>query len=158
MKIRPVTEETLPKALALLKRSSTANGYEDKLVADLHQHQRQIYDWVVIIRNKVEAYIAFTRAYDGSEVCGFHLGPLAVSPQMQNQGLRAELMSFAMRQKMIKDETVFVRGEPKFYKGFGFKPCSIPKCHFAKKGDHFQAVRNQFSNQFTVGYEPEFRG
>lgn len=157
MKIRKITDENYPKALALLKLTFPGSNYEAKLVENLHGNGKTIHDWVAIERNKVIAYIAFSNAFAGSEICGLHLGPLAVAPQSQNQGVGSELLRFSMRQKVIKERTLFVLGKPKFYQRFGFEPCLMPDCPFTKKRQQFLSIRNSTTQQYIVGYEPEFK-
>ena len=156
MKIRRVTPETYPKAVALLKQSFPKSNYEVSLVEKLHNGNKEIDEWVCIHINKVIAYIAFTKAYNGKDVCGLHLAPVAVKPEYQRQGIGSELIGFALRQEKIKNNTIFVLGNPEYYKKFGFTPCQNPVCSFAKKNRHFLSIRNEFTETFTVGYEREF--
>jgi putative acetyltransferase len=116
-----------------------------------------VQEWVCIHRNTVIAFIAFSQAFDGANVCGLHLAPLAVKPQMQNQGVGSELLRFALRQDIIKDNTIFVLGDPDFYRKFGFEPCDVPICPFDKNNAHFLSIRNTPSHEYTVGYEREFK-
>jgi putative acetyltransferase len=108
------------------------------------------------IPTKVIAYIAFSNAYHGNDICGLHLAPMAVTPEFQKQGVGAELLRFALRQEAIKSQTLFVLGEPGYYKRFGFEPCSLPICPFDTNNAHFLSMRNTIDTFFTVGYEPEF--
>jgi putative acetyltransferase len=156
MKIRKLTPELEPKALALLRQAFPASDHEVRLVENLHKNGRPLHEWVCIHINAVIAYIAFSRAYDGDAVCGLHLAPLAVKPELQRQGVGSELMRFALRQEVIKANTLFVLGEPRFYQRFGFAPCVLPRCPFAQKNANFLALRNTTDHLFTVGYEPEF--
>ena len=156
MKIRTVLPETYPKAVGLLKQSFPRSNYEVALIEKLHKGNKEIDEWVCIHINKVIAYIAFTRAYRGKEVCGLHLAPIAVKPEFQNQGVGSELIRFALRQEKIKNSTIFVLGNPEYYTRFGFSPCSNPVCPFDKKNRHFLSIRNEFTESFTVGYEKEF--
>lgn len=156
MKIRKVTSDLQPKASALLRNAFPRSNYEVRLVENLHKNAKAVHEWVCIHTNKVVAYIAFSNAYNGTEVCGLHLAPLAVKPEFQKQGIGSELLRFALRQEPIKTETLFVLGNPEFYKKFGFEPCVNPICPFDKKNAHFLSIRNTASAQFTVGYEPEF--
>lgn len=156
MKIRRVTPEIYPKAAGLLKLSFPRSNYEVSLVEKLHNSNREIDEWVCIHRNMVIAYIAFTKAYKGKDVCGFHLAPVAVKPEYQHQGVGSELIGFALRQEKLKNKTIFVLGNPEYYKKFGFTPCQNPVCSFAKKNRHFLSIRNEFTESFTVGYEKEF--
>ena len=156
MKIRKVTPEIQPKASALLRQTFPESNYEVQLFEKLHKNERTIHEWVCIHINRVIAYIAFTNAYNGSKVCGLHLAPLAVKPEFQNQGIGSELLRFALRQDIIKANTIFVLGNPGFYKKFGFELCTMPLCPFDKNNAHFLSIRNTTSSTFKVGYEPEF--
>ena len=156
MKIRSVTDENLAKAVALVRASFPDSEYEAQLVQKLHEHGRSIHEWVCIHTNKVIAYIAFSNAYQGAEVCGLHLGPVAVNPEFQHQGVGSELLRYALTQEPIKSRTIFVLGDPGFYQRFGFIPCPMPICPFDKDNAHFSSLRNMATTQFTVGYEPEF--
>lgn len=143
-------------ALALLRQTFSGSNYEVRLFENLHKGKKSLHEWVCILRNKVIAYIAYSNAYDGKEVCGLHLSPLAVTTNMQNHGIGSELIRFSLRQKEIRDKTLFVLGEPGFYMKFGFEKCVMPICPFDKNNEHFLSLRNNTSNKFTIGYEPEF--
>lgn len=156
MKIRRVTAENLAKAVALLRAAFPDSDYEAQLVQRLHDHGKSIHAWVCIHTNRVIAYIAFTNAYHGKEVCGLHLGPLAVKPEFQHQGVGSELLRFALAQEPIKGSPIFVLGEPGFYQRFGFSPCPLPLCPFDSNNAHFLSIRNPATSQFTIGYEVEF--
>jgi putative acetyltransferase len=157
MKIRKLTQEEYAKASALLHQAFPGSAYETQLVETLHQNGKAMHEWVCIHINKIIAYIAFTNAYHGSAVCGLHLAPLAVKPDFQKQGIGSELLRFALRQDVIKESTIFVVGNPRFYQKFGFESCAMPLCPFDKNNGHFLSIRNSTSSQFTVGYESEFR-
>jgi putative acetyltransferase len=156
MKIRPLTPENRPKAAALLRQAFPNSRYEERLVDNLHKNGRNMYEWVCIHTNLYIAYIAFSTAYDGDKVCGLHLAPLAVNPQYQHQGLGSELLRFALRQEPIRNTTIFVLGDPRFYQKFGFVRCARPICPFDTNNAHFLALRNPNTHGYTVGYEPEF--
>jgi putative acetyltransferase len=156
MKIRRVSPETYSKVVALLKQSFPRSNYEVSLVENLHNGNKEIDEWVCIHTNRVIAYIAFTNAYNGKEKCGLHLAPMVVKPEYQNQGIGSELIRFALRQEKIKTSTIFVLGNPEYYKKFGFELCQNPVCLFDKKKRHFLSIRNKFTESFTVGYEKEF--
>ncbi|MEN8258852.1 MAG: N-acetyltransferase [Thermodesulfobacteriota bacterium] len=156
MKIRKLSPENYGKVAALLRQAFPESTYEVQLVENLHKNGKDVHEWVCIHAGKVIAYIAFSKAYNGPEVCGLHLAPLAVKPEFQKQGVGSELMGFALRQDAIKTQTLFVLGDPGFYRRFGFEPCAQPVCPFDENNAHFLSIRNDASSQFTVGYEPEF--
>ncbi len=157
MKIRKLTPDEYVKASALLRQAFPRSKYEAQLVERLRHNKRIVHEWVCIHRATVVAFIAFSRAYDGANLCGLHLAPLAVKPQMQNQGIGSELLRFALRQDVLKESTIFVMGSPNFYQRFGFQLCTMPICPFDKNNAHFLSIRNNTSRQYTVGYEREFK-
>ena len=156
MKIQKVTEENRPKVYALLRRAFPGSDYEADLVLKFHENGKPAHEWVCIHTNKVIAYLAFSNAYHGNDICGLHLAPMAVTPEFQKRGVGSELLRFALRQDPIKSRTLFVLGEPGFYKRFGFEPCSVPICPFDKDNAHFLSIRHTADSHFIVGYEPEF--
>jgi len=156
MKIQKLTEEHRPKAYALLRSAFPDSEYQARLVQMLHEKQKPLHEWVCLHTGKAIAYIAFSRAFNGRSSCGLHLGPMAVAPEFQRQGVGAELLRFALRQDMIKSQPVFVLGQPAYFHKFGFELCSLPICPYAKDNVHFLSLRNNGSS-FTIGYEPEFK-
>ncbi|MBC8316265.1 MAG: N-acetyltransferase [Desulfobulbaceae bacterium] len=156
MKIRQLTPENYGKAYALLRQAFPRSTYEVRLVENFHKNGTAVHEWVCIHRNTIIAYIAFSNAYNGSRVCGLHLAPLAVKPEFQKQGIGSELLRFALRQDIIKENTLFVLGNPGFYTKFGFEHCALPVCPFDKNNAHFLSIRNKAASPFTVGYESEF--
>ena len=156
MKIRKLTPENYIKVSALLRQAFPGSKYEVQLIENLHNNSKNLHEWVCIHIGKIIAYIAFSNAFDREKVCGLHLAPLAVAPQNQNQGVGSELLRFALRQDVIKENPIFVLGDPRFYKKFGFERCTIPTCPFDKRGAHFLSIRNNSSRKYTVGYESEF--
>jgi putative acetyltransferase len=157
MKIQKVTEETRAKVYALLRRAFPGSEYEAELVRKFHEQGKPAHEWVCIHTNKVIAYLAFSNAYHGNDVCGLHLAPMAVTPEFQRQGVGSELLRFALRQEPIKSQPLFVLGEPGYYTRFGFEPCSAPICPFDKDNAHFLSMRNTATTSFIVDYEPEFK-
>lgn len=156
MKIRRVDTESHPKVAALLREAFPGSRYEERLIENLRKKQRYLLEWVCIHKNKFIGYIAFTLAYKDSQSCGLHLAPVAVNPEYQGQGVGTEMIRFALRQEEIRDATVFVLGNPRFYARLGFERCIIPICPFDKNNVHFLSINNPFKEQFTIGYEPEF--
>jgi len=156
MKIRALTPELLAKAGSLVDHAFAPSRYELQLFDNLHAQNRPLYEWGCIHRNAVIAYICFSRAFHGEEAIGLHLAPLAVQPKMQGQGIGSELLRFALRQEPITTQPIFVLGSPAYYQKFGFMPCKVPLCPFDKGNKHFMSLRSQFSEPFTIGYEPEF--
>ncbi len=156
MKIQRLTAENRPRVYALLRLAFPESEYEASLMENLHNNGKTVHEWVSVHRNKIIAYIAFTPAYHGKNVCGLHLAPLAVTPEFQQQGVGSELLRFALRQEEIQRQPLFVLGEPGYYKKFGFSPCTQPVCPFDKNNAHFLSLRNDAASGFTISYEAEF--
>jgi len=157
MKIRPVSEEHIPKVTVLLRNTFFQSTYEEKLFTRLHTKKRVCHEWVCILRGKVAAYILFTNAYNGREVCGLHLAPVAVAPDFQGQGIGSELIRFSLRQDIIRNNRLFVLGNPGFYTRFGFEQCVNPICPFDTANRNFLSLGESLEKKFTIGYEPEFK-
>ena len=157
MKIQKLKAEHRAKAYALLRRAFPGSEYEARLVQQLHENDKPIHEWVCLQTGKAIAYIAFSNAFHGRDVCGLHLAPMAVSPDFQKQGVGSELLRFALRQEEIKNQPLFVLGAPGYYRRFGFEPCRLPVCPFDKNNAHFLSMRNEVDIQFSVGYEAEFK-
>lgn len=156
MKIQRLTEENRPRVYALLRLAFPESEYEARLLENLHKNGKTVHEWVSVHRNKIIAYLAFTPAYHGKNICGLHLAPLAVTPEFQQQGVGSELLRFALRQEEISSQPLFVLGDPAYYQKFGFEPCPQPLCPFDKNNTHFLSLRNATATPFTIGYEAEF--
>jgi putative acetyltransferase len=157
MKIQKVLSEHRPKVYALLQCAFPGSTYEAVLVQKLHERNKSLHEWVCIHSGRVIAYIAFSSAFHGHDICGLHLAPMAVNPEFQRQGVGSELLRFALRQEAIMSQALFVLGKPGYYQRFGFEPCRDPICPFDTNNAHFLSMRNTGATSFTVGYEPEFK-
>ena len=157
MKIQKLSAEHRPKAYALLRSAFAGSEFEARLMEMLHENDKPLHEWVCLHTGKAIAYIAFSSAFRGRSICGLHLAPMAVAPDFQRQGVGAELLRFALRQEAIKNQPLFVLGEPNYYRKFGFEPCTEPICPYDKNNAHFLSMRSTGDTSFTVGYEPEFK-
>jgi putative acetyltransferase len=157
MKIQKLTIENRPRVYALLRLAFTRNEFSAQLVEKLHENDRPLHEWVCLHSNRIIAYIAFSNAYDADLLCGLHLGPMAVTPEFQRQGIGSELLRFVLRQEAIKNQPLFVDGKPGYFSKFDFEPCSNPICPYDKNNAHFLSMRNNSDARFIVGYEPEYR-
>ena len=156
MKIQKLTIENRPRVYALLRLAFPNTEFQAELVEKLHENGRPIHEWVCLHANRIIAYLVFSNAYNG-DVCGLHLGPMAVTPDFQRQRVGSELLRYALRQEQIKSQALFVHGKPDYFGRFGFEPCSHPIYPFAKNNAHFLSMGNNSEARFTVGYEPEFK-
>jgi len=86
MKIRRLTKENQTKVYALLNQAFPGSKYEAELVKKFHENSKPVHEWVCIHASRVIAYVAFSNAYNGNDICGLHLAPMAVTPEFQKQG------------------------------------------------------------------------
>ncbi len=156
MKIRRIIPEDRNKVYGLFRKGFPGSNIELNVLQKLHRNNRSLHEWACIHTNKKIAYIAFSNAYNGNEVCGLHLAYFIVRPDFQGRGIGSELLSFALRQKEIQASTLYVLGDEQFYKKFGFELCLSPGCQFTRKGKQFLSLRNTPEEHFTVSYEPEY--
>lgn len=156
MKIQKLTIENRPRVYALLRLAFPGTPSKAELVEKLHENNRPLHEWVCLQSNRIIAYIVFSNAYD-RDICGLHLGPMAVTPEFQRQGVGSELLKFVLRQEEIKSQPLFVDGRPGYFSKFGFETCSNPICPYDKDNAHFLSMRNNSSAKFIVEYEPEFK-
>lgn len=94
------------------------------LIRDLLCEYSDVLSFVAVSDQAVVGHIAFT-------ICGVVgrdekvslLGPLAVSPPLQRQGIGSALVKGGLGHLMFAGATqVFVLGDPAYYRRFGFKP------------------------------------
>jgi putative acetyltransferase len=91
------------------------------------------------------------------------LGPLAVLPDRQNEGIGAALVRAGLEECLRRGErVVFVLGHPRYYPRFGFRP-SKPlgiDCEYDVPADVFMVAELEpgalAGRRGTVRYRPEF--
>ena len=113
-----------------VNRAAFGGEYEVDVVDQLRFNCPEILSLVAIEDKKVIGHILFSPAQiaqaDGLTLLGMGLGPLAVLPERQNQGIGSALCQEGMRQ-MEKQGAPFVvvLGHPEYYPRFGFERASI---------------------------------
>jgi putative acetyltransferase len=133
--------------------SKAESRIRDRVVKGRHPFE----EWLVEVDGKVVAYILYTQASRGSTVVGYHLAPIAVHPDFQGYGIGSQLISDTLDRDPIRDESVFVLGDPDFYERFGFARPDSASCPFDPDNRHFRALRwEEPASPFTVGYVPAF--
>lgn len=115
------------------------------------------HEWVFERDAKVVAHILFTQAFDGDRPIGWHLGPVAVHPEFQHQGIGSQLVRAAVNEEPIFPDSVFVLGDPHFYERFGFRVTEKARCPYNEGNTHFRALRwNDDGPIFEIGYCSSF--
>ena len=156
--IRPVKSEDLPQIQELLDDAFVPSRYESRLVRLVSTSAKEHYVWVFDRDSAIVSYVLYTRAFKGVKPIGFHLGPVAVSPELQHKGIGSGIIEYTLNQKQIRSSPVFVLGDPQFYERFGFTTLANPRCPYDPENQNFRALRwHETEDSFTVGYVDAFQ-
>jgi putative acetyltransferase len=154
--IRRATKQDGPAICGLLDAVFTRT-LESKLYDLVVRYGSDYCDWVCEKDSRVAGYVLYTTAMKGAEPIGFHLGPVAVHPDFQNQGIGSELIERTLHEEPVKSAAVFVLGHPNFYERFGFSKVITARCFFDGGNEHFRALRWAEAEQpFEIGYSQAF--
>lgn len=121
--IRPSSTGDIP-AIMTLYREAFPKEDLGPLVTDLLRIEDAVLSLVGFAGASVAGHIAFTRcSVEGSSEPVSLLGPLAVAPQAQRQGLGSALVREGLGRLTNQGVTrVIVLGGPSYYARFGFVP------------------------------------
>ena len=101
---------------------------EADIVDKLRENCTSVLSLVAVVENRVVSHILFspvTIAGEGRTIEGMGLGPMAVLPKYQRQGIGSELVHAGIaRLASIACPFVVVLGHPHYYPRFGFEPAS----------------------------------
>lgn len=101
-----------------------ADGDEQDLIDDLRGAGALTISLVAVRGGSIVGHVAFSpaKAADASQ-SWFALGPVAVEPNLQRQGIGGMLINEGIRQLEAMDASGCVLvGDPDYYARFGFKP------------------------------------
>lgn len=157
MNIRPATPKDLPEVKRLLDAACSPSLYESTLV-DLFMTGKEVHHaWVAQSDSQITGFILYSVATKETHPIGWHLAPLAVLPETQRHGVGSALVTHSLQSAPLKEEAVFVLGDPAYYERFGFRPLKSPACPYDPTNAHFRAVRwLETAPPFTVGYSSAF--
>ncbi len=100
---------------------------------------------------------------EGSKVTAVALGPMAVLPDYQNQGIGSRLVREGLEEcRRIGEAVVFVVGHPEYYPRFGFSPAGAKglRCEYRVPDEAFMVVELSpgalQGREGLVRYRPEF--
>ena len=149
-------------AIRELNRLAFGTDQEGNLIDALRAHGGVTLSLVATLDQRVVGHILFSPATI-NEIAGVGLGPMAVSPEHQRQGIGSKLVEAGTaRLKEAGCPFVIVVGHPQFYPRFGFKPASADgiKSEWELPDDVFMAlVLDQKKMAGVSGqarYRPEF--
>jgi len=158
--------EECPDDIAAI-REVNRRGFEEEqesnIVDALRTNGAALLSLVAIMHDRVIGHIIYSPASVGKMVEGAALGPMAVLPEHQRQGIGSKLVEAGNRK--IRDEGypfIIVVGHPEYYPRFGFRPASKYgiKCEWDVPDDVFMVrILDQAKMQGVSGlakYRPEF--
>ncbi|MCW5724224.1 MAG: N-acetyltransferase [Maricaulaceae bacterium] len=171
MQIRAARAGDHDAADALLK-AAFPGPEEARLVRALRAADAGVMEWVCEGNGKVSGMVVFSPVKldpdAGDAAFGFGLGPVAVIPALQRQGIGAALIRAGLDQvRRLGAAFVVVLGAPSYYERFGFSPASAAGWRWSgdpdgAAGDAFQRLvidpARTPSGPAVIHYHPAFDG
>jgi len=120
---------------------------EGKIVQALRQNQHLTLSLVYWLNNHIVGHSAYSPIFVENQIIGLGLGPIAILPDFQRRGFGSQLIENGNRLALCQYGKIFVLGEPKFYRKFGFKLAKEWQ-YFSKydpDGQHFMILSGDFA-------------
>ena len=99
---------------------------ESRIIDAIREDSKAAISLVAVDRKRIVGHILFTPVAihsQGSVVRALGLGPMAVAPGVQRQGIGSILVEAGLRESARQGwHAVVVLGHPEFYPRFGFRP------------------------------------
>jgi len=171
-RIRPETQADIAAVHTINVDAFTTSefGYsgEAEIVDELRSsHQEGILSLVAEAAGKIVGHILFSPVTIGEEDCaiiGMGLGPMAVPPACQREGIGTQLIEDGIKQLRDRGTPfIVVLGHPQYYSRFGFRRASAQGIHCEYDGVPDEAfmvlvLDESFVAQGVARYLPEFGG
>ena len=160
-----VRDETPDDVAAIRKVNDLAfdQPLEGHIVDELRKHQAVQLSLVALVDGQVAGHILFSPVTSGAGRAGSGLGPMAVAPDHQRQGVGAALIAAALpRLREAGCPFVVVLGHHEYYTRFGFVPASRHglRCEWDVPDEAFMVhVIDAEATRAAAGlvrYRPEF--
>ena len=150
-------------AIREVNRLAFEQDQEGNIVDALRVNGGVLLSLVATLNNQVVGHIMYSPLSIDAKITGAGLGPIAVLPEHQRQGIGSKLIE-AGNQRLKDDGCPFiiVLGHASYYPRFGFKPASMHgiKCEWEVPDNAFMVlILNQAKMQGVSGlakYRPEF--
>jgi len=150
------------EAIDDVNKRAFGQDLEGKIVDALRSNGAALLSLVATLNNKVVSHIMYSPA-SVSDIAGAALGPMAVLPEHQRQGIGSKLVEAGNRKLQESGcPFIIVVGHPDYYPRFGFRPASTQgiKCEWEVSDDVFMLlVLDQTKMQGVSGlakYRHEF--
>jgi putative acetyltransferase len=124
IEIREERSDDVP-AVRDLNRRAFGQGQESNIVDALRGNGAALLSVVATVNGRVVGHIMYSPAIIAGNVTGAALGPMAVLPAYQRQGIGSKLIEAGNRK--LKDAGcpfILVVGHADYYPRFGFRPAS----------------------------------
>ena len=135
---------------------------EADLVTMLHEEMDSEISLVAKDGAQVVGHVMLSRMQaegDGRTYRALGLGPIAVVPKLQRQGIGSALIDEAMRLAAQRgEEMIFLVGEPDYYRRFGFSAEAAAPFASPYSGPYFMAksIGSPLPASGTAAYAPAF--
>jgi putative acetyltransferase len=108
-----------------LNRRAFGQDQESNIVDALRANGAALLSLVATVNDQVAGHVMYSPALVGDDITGAALGPMAVLPEYQRQGIGSKLIEAGNRK--LKDAGcpfIIVVGHADYYPRFGFRPAS----------------------------------
>jgi putative acetyltransferase len=122
-----IREERAGDLAAILDVNQRAfeQDQEANIIDALRSNGAVMLSLVATLNSKVVGHIMYSPISIGNDVAGAALGPMAVLPEHQRQGIGSKLVETGNRRlKEAGCPFIIVLGHPDYYPRFGFRPAS----------------------------------
>jgi putative acetyltransferase len=140
-----IREERPDDAPAIREVNKRAFGQdqEGNIVDALRTNGAVSLSLVAAVNGRIVGHIMYSPITVGGVITGAALGPMAVVPEYQRQGIGSKLVE-AGNEKLQDDDCPFiiVLGHPNYYPRFGFRPASMYgiECEWVVPDDVFMLL------------------
>jgi putative acetyltransferase len=161
MIFREEKNSDIPEISNLLRQAFKGSD-ESLIVENLRKNKNLTLSLVCEIEGKLVGHIAYSAVSCKREAVGVGLGPVAVLPSFQRQGIGLKLIETGNQTVFSKGfHKIFVLGNPAYYSRFGFEKAKEQNyfSRFDPEGNHFLVLGNRLTatqQKVDVAYCKEF--